>query len=139
MPAVRVYGVEPEAMPSMQAAIGSGVPVDVPTRKTIADGAAVGRVGDRTLEVARRYLDGMITVDEEELAAAILMLLETEKTVSEGAGAAPLAAFVESKLSLPGKKVAIVISGGNVDVNLLSRVIDRGLIKTGRLMRLQMS
>src|SRR5207245_6250597 len=95
------------------------------------------RVGERTFPLARKYLDDVVSVDEEEIANAILMLLEGEKTVAEGAGAAPLAALVHGKIAPPmeGKRVALLVSGGNIDVNVVSRIIERGLVKSGRLMR----
>ena len=93
---------------------------------------------DELLSVCQRYLDDVVLVDEEEIAEAILLLLEREKTVAEGAGAAPLAALVHHRLpQLAGKKVAAVICGGNIDVNVISRIIDRGLVKSGRLMRMR--
>ena len=116
----------------------AGAPVTVPAAKTIADGVAVKTVGARTFAVCQRYLDDVVLVDEEEIAEAILLLLEREKTVAEGAGAAPLAALVHQRLpQLLGKKVAAVVCGGNIDVNVISRIIDRGLVKSGRLMRLR--
>ena len=137
-PRIKVYGVEPKGMPSMKLALEAGAPVTVPASKTIADGVAVKTVGARTFEVCQRYLDDVVLVDEEEIAEAILLLLEREKTVAEGAGAAPLAALVHQRLpQLVGKKVAAVVCGGNIDVNVIARIIDRGLVKSGRLMRLR--
>jgi threonine dehydratase len=137
-PRIKVYGVEPKGMPSMKLALEAGAPVTVPASKTIADGVAVKTVGARTFAVCQRYLDDVVLVDEEEIAEAILLLLEREKTVAEGAGAAPLAALVHQRLpQLVGKKVAAVVCGGNIDVNVISRIIDRGLVKSGRLMRLR--
>ena len=95
------------------------------------------RAGARTLPVVAKYVDDIVTVDEEEIANAILLLLEREKTVAEGAGAAALAALVQGSANLHGKKVAVVIGGGNIDVNVLSRIIERGLVKDGRLVRLR--
>jgi len=137
-PRIKVYGVEPKVMPSMKMALEAGAPVTVDAAKTIADGVAVKTVGTRTFEVCQRYLDDVVLVDEEEIAEAILLLLEREKTVAEGAGAAPLAALVHQRLpQLAGKKVAAIICGGNIDVNVISRIIDRGLVKSGRLMRMR--
>ena len=137
-PRIKVYGVEPKVMPSMKMALEAGAPVTVDAAKTIADGVAVKTVGTRTFEVCQRYLDDVVLVDEEEIAEAILLLLEREKTVAEGAGAAPLAALVHHRLpQLAGKKVAAIICGGNIDVNVISRIIDRGLVKSGRLMRVR--
>ena len=134
-PAVEVYGVEAAVMPAMQRALAAGAPVAVTGHRTIADGIAVAAVGQLPLEIAARYLDGVVSVDEEEVAEAILVLLERAKTSAEGAGAAPLAALLARRLELEGKVVAVVIGGGNIDVNVLSRIIDRGLIKSGRLKR----
>lgn len=138
-PSVRVFGVQTRGMPSMRAAIAAAEPVTVPRQRTIADGIAVSRVGELTFVLACRYADDFALVDDEEIAAAILLLLEREKTVAEGAGAAPLAALLSGKLQLAGQRVAVVIGGGNIDVNLLSRIIDRGLTKSGRLMRLRVN
>jgi len=135
-PGVRVIGVQTEEMPSMRAALAEADRVTVPAASTIADGIAVRRVGEHTFDLARRYVDMVVAVQEEEIANAILLLLELEKTVVEGAGAVPLAALVNKRVSLPGKTVALVLSGGNIDVNLVSRIIERGLVKDGRLVRL---
>ena len=133
---VDVIGVEAEEIAAMKAALASNERVTVAAAATIADGIAVRRVGELTLPLARRWLDQVVTVSEEEIANAILLLLEIEKTVVEGAGAVPLAALVNKKVALAGKTVALVLSGGNIDVNLISRIIERGLVKDGRLVRL---
>jgi threonine dehydratase len=104
--------------------------------KTIADGIAVREVGTITRGIVERYVDGIELVDEEEIAEAILMLLEADKTVAEGAGAVGVAGLASGRLPLGGRKVGVVVSGGNIDVNLVSRVIERGLVKSGRLTRL---
>jgi threonine dehydratase len=135
-PKIKVYGVESLAFPSMQAALKSGHPVTIDAMRTIAEGIAVRRVGERTLALVQRYVDAVVSVDEEEIAEAILMLLEREKTVAEGAGAAPLAALLHQRLPLAGKKVAVVVCGGNIDVTMISRIIERGLVKSGRMVRL---
>lgn len=136
-PKVRVYGVQTAAFPSMQRSVEAGEPVTVASGSTIADGIAVKRPGDKTLRVIQERVDGIVTVSEEEIANAIVLLLEEEKTVAEGAGAAALAALIHGHLpDLRGKRCAVVISGGNIDVNLLSRIIERGLVKEGRLVRL---
>jgi threonine dehydratase len=96
----------------------------------------VRRVGERTLELVKRYVDDIVLVDDEEVAAGILFLLEREKTVAEGAGAAPISALLHDKLQLAGKKVVTILCGGNIDVNVISRIIERGLVKSGRLIRL---
>jgi threonine dehydratase len=135
-PEVRVIGVQSDALPSMQRALEARMQVTLPPASTIADGIAVRRVGELTLALASRCVDEMVTATEEELANAILLLLEIEKTVVEGAGAAPLAALLNRKLGLGGRNVVLVLSGGNIDVTMISRIIERGLVKDGRLVRL---
>jgi threonine dehydratase len=135
--AVHIYGVQPSRIPSMKAAVAQGKPVTLDAAKTIADGIAVRRAGERTLPLVQKYVDEIVTVEEEEIANAILLLLEREKTLAEGAGAAAMAAVLNRKLSLAGKKVAVLVCGGNIDVTLLARIIERGLVKDGRLVRLR--
>ena len=136
-PAVQVFGVQPSRIPSMKAAVAEGKPVTLSPAKTIADGIAVRRAGERTLPLVQKYVDGIVTVEEEEIANAILLLLEREKTLAEGAGAAAIAAVLNRKLPLYDKKIAVLVCGGNIDVTLLSRIIERGLVKDGRLVRLR--
>jgi threonine dehydratase len=136
-PRVQVFGVQPARLPSMKVAVAEGKPVTLNPAATIADGIAVRRAGDRTLPMVQKYVDEIVTVDEEEIANAILLLLEREKTLAEGAGAAALAALLNHKLPFIGKKVVILVCGGNIDVTLLSRIIERGLVKDGRLVRLR--
>jgi threonine dehydratase len=131
-PAVRVIGVQAAVLAAMRAALEAHARVTLPDASSIADGIAVRQVGELTLALAQRYVDEIVTVDEEELANAILLLLEIEKTVAEGAGAAPLAALLNRPLGLAGKNVVLVLSGGNIDVT----VIARGLVTDGRLGRL---
>lgn len=136
-PRIKVYGVQTRALPSMKVAVESGSPTLLAPKRTIADGIAVKRAGDQTLKVIQQYIDDIALVDEEDIAEAILVLLEREKTVAEGAGAAPLAALLNHRLPVDGKKTAMVVSGGNIDVNFMSRIIERGLVKRSRLMRLR--
>ena len=136
-PSVKVFGVQPSRIPSMKAAVAAGKPVTLDAAKTIADGIAVRRAGERTLPLVQKYVDDIVTVEEEEIANAILLLLEREKTLAEGAGAAALAAVLNRKLPLIGKRVAVLVCGGNIDVTLLARIIERGLVKDGRLVRLR--
>jgi len=136
-PAVRVFGVQPAKLPSMKAAVAQGKPVTLKPAATIADGIAVRRAGERTFPLVQKYVDDIVTVEEEEIANAILLLLEREKTLAEGAGAASIAAVLNHKLPLEGKRVAVLVCGGNIDVTLLSRIIERGLVKDGRLVRLR--
>jgi threonine dehydratase len=136
-PAVQVFGVQPARIPSMKLAVAEGKPVTLSAAKTIADGIAVRRAGERTLPLVQKYVDEIVTVEEEEIANAILLLLEREKTLAEGAGAAAIAALLNHKLPLKNKKVAVLVCGGNIDVTLLARIIERGLVKDGRLVRLR--
>jgi threonine dehydratase len=136
-PEVKMVGVETARVPSMQAALLQHHPVLVPPAATIADGIAVRQVGALTYPLFEKYVNEIVTVEEEEIAMAILWLLEKEKTLAEGAGAAGMAAMLTKKTSLRGKKVVVLICGGNIDVTLLSRIIERGLVKDGRLVRLR--
>jgi threonine dehydratase len=134
-PQVEVFGVQTALVPSMRTALERGAPVLLDKARTLADGISARKVSARTLEIAKAHLARVALVDEEEIAEAILLLLEGEKTVAEGAAAAALAAVVHGKLPVEGKRVVVLVSGGNIDVNRLSRVIDRGLVKSGRCMR----
>ncbi|HEV2486464.1 MAG TPA: threonine ammonia-lyase [Terracidiphilus sp.] len=136
-PKIRVVGVEPEKLPSMLRAREAGAPVTIDPEATIADGIAVRRAGDLTLPLVMRYVDEIVTVDDEEVASAILMLLEQEKTLAEGAGAAALAAVVQSKTNLRHRRTVVMVCGGNIDVTLLAKIIERGLVKDGRLLRIR--
>jgi threonine dehydratase len=135
-PRVRVLGVESRRFPSMKHALDSIPPPSLPGGKTIADGIAVRRVGELARELVRKYVDEIALVDEGEIAEAVLLLIEREKTVVEGAGAVGLAALLHHRFQLANQNVAVVLSGGNIDVNLVSRIIEHGLVKTGRLVRI---
>jgi threonine dehydratase len=136
-PSVRVVGVQTEALPCMQAALENDEIVTLEAASTIADGIAVKRAGEITFEHVRRLVDEIVTVSEEEIASAILYLLEKEKSVVEGAGAVGVAAMMHHRLAgIEGKRICAVISGGNIDVNVIARVIERGLVKDGRLVRI---
>ncbi len=136
-PKVRIIGVQTSKLPSMKAAIEHGSLVTLPPKVTIAEGIAVRCAGALTFPLVQRYVDDIVTVDEEEIANAILLLLEKEKTLTEGAGAVATAAVLQRKISFSGKRVGVFIGGGNIDVSLLSRIIERGLVKDGRLVRLR--
>ena len=138
-PRIRVIGVEPEKLPSMLRAREAGAPVTLNAEATVADGIAVRRAGDLTLPLVSRYVDEIVTVDDEEIASAILMLLEHEKTLAEGAGAAALAALLQSKTNLRHRRTVVLVSGGNIDVTLLAKIIERGLVKDGRLLRIRVN
>jgi threonine dehydratase len=134
-PRVRIIGVQCEAVPSMKAALANGEPTRLSPATTIADGIAVRRVGETPFALVQEFVDEIVTVNEGEIANAVLLLLEIEKTVAEGAAAVPLAALVNKKISLSGKNVGLIVSGGNIDMNLISRIIEKGLIQDGRLTR----
>jgi threonine dehydratase len=134
-PHIRIIGVQAEAIPSMKAALESGAPISPAPATTIADGIAVRKVGETALELVKKHVDEIVTVSEGEIANAVLLLLEIEKTVAEGAAAAPLAALINKKVNLTDKNIALIVSGGNIDVNLISRIIEKGLIQDGRLSR----
>lgn len=134
-PGVRVYGVESRTFPGMKRAMEQSQPPSLLGGKTIADGIAVRRVGRLTRGIVAECVDGVVLVDEDEIAEAILLLLEGDKTVAEGAGAVGVAAVVHERIPAGARSLAIVVSGGNIDVNLMSRVIERGLVQTGRTAR----
>ena len=131
-PEVKVYGVQAEGAPSMVQSLHDHKQEALPFVSTIADGIAVKEPGSLTFETCSRYVDDIVTVSEDETAAAILSLMENQKLVAEGAGAVPVAAALFHKLPVEGKKVVCVVSGGNIDVNILNRVITRGLVMSGR-------
>jgi threonine dehydratase len=135
-PGILIIGVQAEVLPTMKAALEHGRPVQLPPATTLADGIAVRSVGHIPLDIARQYVDDVVGVSEREIANAVLLLLEIEKTVAEGAAAVALAALVNSKIALSNKKIGLIVSGGNIDVNLISRIIEQGLIQDGRLTRL---
>src|SRR6266571_2579649 len=128
-------GVQAEALSSMKAALEKSKPIRLPRAATIADGIAVRTVGATPLELIKRYVDEIVTVNEGEIAKAVLLLLEIEKTVAEGAAAAPLAALVNDKVAVKNMDVGLIVSGGNIDMNLISRIIEKGLIQDSRLTR----
>ena len=131
-PKIQVYGVQAEGAPSMAKSMAAGEIVRLSHVKTIADGIAVKEPGDNTFNYCSKYLDGVVTVSEDEISSAILALIEKQKMIAEGAGAASVAAVMFGKIPVEGKKVVCVISGGNIDVNILSRVIKRGMVMSGR-------
>ena len=131
-PACKVYGVQAAGAASMVHAMHVGEPEALPTAKTIADGIAVKKAGDLTYQLCRDYVDDIVTVTDDEVSTAILTLIEQQKLIAEGAGAVSVAAVMFNKVPVEGKKVVCLVSGGNIDVTILSRVISRGLMKTGR-------
>ena len=131
-PQVQVYGVQAVGAPSMKNAVEHGELEELPSVATIADGIAVKKPGELTYEICSKYVDGIVTVTDDEISAAILALMEQHKLVTEGAGAVAVAAAMFGKVDLTGKKAVCVLSGGNIDVTILSRVIKRGLLMSGR-------
>jgi len=136
-PKVSVIGVQTSKLPSMKVALEAHHPVLLPAKATIADGIAVRCAGELTYPLVEKYVDDIVTVDDEEVANAIQKLLEKEKTLAEGAGAVATAAILQHKITPQGKNVGVFITGGNMDVSLLSRIIERGLVKDGRIVRLR--
>jgi threonine dehydratase len=136
---VQVVGVEADVLACMKAAVDAGEIVTLDAASTLADGIAVKRAGEITFEHVQSLVDDVVTVTEEEIASAILYLLEKEKTVAEGAGAVGVAALMNKKVRLDGQKVVSVVSGGNIDVNVVARVIERGLVRDGRLVRIDVA
>jgi len=136
-PKIQIIGVQTSKLPSMKAALENNGPITIPAKTTIADGIAVRIAGSVTFPLVKKYVDDIVTVDDEEIANAILLLLEKEKTLTEGAGAVATAAVVQRKIPHRGKKLGVFVGGGNIDVSLLSRIIERGLVKDGRLVRLR--
>lgn len=131
-PSIKVIGVQTKNMPCMAKALANQCVVTIDGIPTIADGIAVKTPGNLTFDIVQRYVDEIVTVDEEEIASAILLLLERVKTVSEGAGAASVAAVLNRFAEYKDRKIAAVISGGNIDVNTMTRIINKGLVKSGR-------
>jgi len=136
-PSVQIIGVEPERAASYTAALKTGKPVQVDMQPTLADGLSVPKVGENAFGIARERVKRTVLVNEQQIALAILRLIELEKAVVEGAGAAPLAACLAGLVpELKGRKVVLPLCGGNIDTNVLSRVLERGLASDGRLCRL---
>lgn len=129
---IKVYGVQAEGAPSMYRSVKEGAPITLDEVNTIADGIAVKHPGTLTYELTKKYVDDIFTVSEDEIATAIVTLMERKKMVAEGAGAVSVAAAMFNKLPLKDKNVVCIVSGGNIDVNKLSRVITRGRINSGR-------
>lgn len=137
-PSIKVYGVQAAGAPAMYNSVNDKKIEELSSVSTIADGIAVKRPGELTYEICSSCVDEIVTVSDDEIAAAILALMEQHKLVTEGAGAASVAAVMFGKLDLEGKKVVSVLSGGNIDVTILSRVIKRGLLMSGRSCQLML-
>ena len=131
-PSIKIYGVQAENAASMYNSIKKGEQITLDKVNTFADGIAVKHPGDTTFKMVQKYVDEVVTVSEDEIAASILTLLEKQKVVSEGAGAVSVAAVMFDKLPIKDKNVVCIVSGGNIDVNIIDRVITRGLLLSGR-------
>lgn len=135
-PKIKIIGVQSEGVKTLYHSFKKGK-LEIPEVKdTIAEGIAVKRPGDITFEIIKNNVDDIVTVNDEEIANAILMLMERAKLIVEGAGAVPLAAILNNKIPVKDKKIVLVLSGGNIDVNLINRIILKGLIKAGRLLKI---
>jgi len=131
---VEVVGVQAKAAPSACLSFQEGSAREVPPLRSLADGIAVGKVGERTLSVMQKYVDRMLSVEEETIAMAILLLMERNKFVIEGAGAVPLAALMENRELFMGRRVVLVASGGNIDSTVIDKIIYKGLLTSGRIL-----
>jgi threonine dehydratase len=135
-PETRVVGVQAEACPSAARSLELGKAVRVKSQRTIADGIAVKEPGELTFQIMQERVDEIVTVEEDQIAHAVLTLLERKNILAEGSGAVPVAALLDSSLQIPkGSKLVLVISGGNVDTPLLDRILRQGLIRNGRMMK----
>lgn len=132
-PGTKVIGVQTESAVSAYVSFKEKKVSHKPPLPTIADGIAVGKVGDKTLEIMNKYVDDIMLVDEDSIAMAILLFLERKKLVVEGAGAVTLAALMKIKDELKGKRIVLVVSGGNIDFTLIDRIIHKGLVTSGRI------
>ena len=134
-PSIKIIGVETELFSSMKDSLNAGHIKQTGSGSSLADGIAVKKPGDITYSIAQKYVDDVVTVNEDEIANALMLLLEIEKVVVEGAGAVPVAALINKKVNLAGKNVLSIISGGNIDVNIVNRIITRGLLVDGRIVQ----
>ncbi len=136
-PKVKIIGVQSSHAPSAFLSLKRRKIVEVRVRPTLADGIAVGRIGELTFPIIQGKVDQLVTVGEEEIASALLMLIERKRVIAEGAGATPLAALLSKKVEARAKRIVLLISGGNIDVHLLDRIIEKGLTWTGRMIRME--
>jgi threonine dehydratase len=136
-PRVKIIGVQAKKVPSALRALKAKKIVEVKSEPTLADGIALRKLGEKTFPLIRRHVDEIVAVDEDEIASAILLLMERKRLVAEGAGATPLAALLSKRWKPRAKKIVLVVSGGNIDLHLLDRIIEKGLTQTGRLVRVE--
>jgi threonine dehydratase len=134
---IQVFGVQAAGAAAFPASLRQGRPIRIPEARTIADGIAVRKPGDITFPLVRRLVDDVVTVEDGEIASTILLLLERAKLVVEGAGAVALAAILHRRLPVQGRKAVAILSGGNIDINLLSRILEKGLAQAGRYLRME--
>ncbi|GAB6062149.1 threonine ammonia-lyase [Deferrisoma palaeochoriense] len=136
LPKARIVGVQTQACPAALEALRKGEPVEVPADRTLADGIRVPRVGDRPFRVLRETMDEVLLVEESRIALAVVTLLERKKLLAEGAGAVPVAALMAVPPDrVKGRRIVLVVSGGNLDLNVLDRILEQGLMRTGRILR----
>ena len=138
-PDVRVIGVQTNSCPSMIRSLERKTPVTVDIDPTLADGIAVNRPGDLTFPIIQKYVDEMVSVEEEGIAGAVLTLMDKANIMAEGAGATPLAALMDGQISTKAKQYILIISGGNIELNTVDRILERGAVKMGRLIRLEVN
>ena len=137
-PRAMVYGIQSENVPSMIEALKKNRPVKVRSKVTLADGIAVSKAGDITFKIVKKLVDDVFTVNEDEIEDALLILASKKRLVVEGCGGAGLAGLIKRQRRFKNKNVVVLISGGNIDINILAKIIDRGMAKTGRLMKLEL-
>ncbi len=137
-PRIKIFGIQAENIPSMVEALKKKRPVEVPSKLTLADGIAVKKAGDITLEIVNKYVDDVFTVNEDEIEDSLLILASKKRLVVEGCGGVGLAGLMKRHKKFKNKNVVVLISGGNIDINILSKIIERGLNKQGRLMRMDL-
>lgn len=136
-PKARIIGVQTKACPSTIRSLEKGSPVVVEVCHTLADGIAVNRPGDVNLSIIQKYVDEVVDVDEESIASAIFNLLDKANVIAEGAGAVPLAALMENRIATKAKRYVLIISGGNIEINTIDRILQRGSLRMGRLIRIE--
>ncbi|MGI9553620.1 MAG: threonine ammonia-lyase [Thermodesulfobacteriota bacterium] len=137
-PRARIYGVQSANVPSMLEAIKKNRPVEVKSTGTLADGIAVRKVGGITLKIVKKLVDDVFTVSEDEIEEALLILASKKRLVVEGCGGVGLAGLIKKQKKFKNKNVVVIISGGNIDINILAKIIDRGMARTGRIMKLEL-
>lgn len=133
-PSIKVYGVQAEACPSMASSLAKNKCVKVSSHSTIADGIAVKQPGELTFNIVQTYVDDIFVVNDIQIAQTIFYLMERSKLLVEGSGAAALTALLNHKIPMVGKKIAVILSGGNIDINFVSRIVERGLVEEGRFL-----